>query len=220
MWLLGYWKAVPQGVAMRFSPVALAALLSFAAPAAALQAGGDLLFVSPMGEPFLGTRDAPPDLAWFDGADADHDGRLSVAEMRADAARFYKTLDTDGSGEIDPAEIERYETLIAREIALRDRGGGPAGDATLDGPDSLADGPKGPTRYVGRDGAALFNYFGLPEPVASADANFNRGVSGAEFLRAAEQRFQMLDTNHDGAVARDELPPAPRGSKRRARRKD
>jgi hypothetical protein len=65
----------------------------------------------------------------------------------------------------------------------------------------------------------LFNYFGLPEPVASADANFNRGISGEEFLRAAEQRFEMLDTNHDGVVARDELPPAPRGSKRKAKRR-
>jgi hypothetical protein len=204
---------------MRFPSAALAAFLSLASPVAAQQAGGDLLFVSPMGEPFLGTRAAPPDLAWFAGADANHDGRLTMAEMRADAARFYRTLDADGSGEIDPVEIERYETLITREIALRDRGGGPEGDATLNGPDSLADGPKGPTHYVGKDGAALYNYFGLPEPVASADANFNRGVSGAEFLRAAEQRFQMLDSNHDGAVARDELPPAPRGSKRRARRK-
>lgn len=204
---------------MRFPSAVVAALLSLAGPAAARQAAGDLLFVSPMGEPFLGSKDAPPDRAWFDGADADHDGRLSLAEIRRDAARFYKTLDADGSGEIDPVEIERYETLIAREIALRDRGGGPGGDATLNGPDSLADGPQGSAHYVGKDGAALFNYFGLPEPVASADANFNRGVSGAEFLRAAEQRFAMLDANHDGAVARDELPPAPRGSKRRARRR-
>jgi hypothetical protein len=202
---------------MRFPLLALASLC-IASPAAAQQ-GGDLLFVSPMGEPFLGSKDATPDLAWFDGADANHDGKLSLAEMRADAVRFYKTLDTDGSGEIDPVEIERYETLIAREIALRDRGGGPAGDATLDGPDSLSDAPQGPVHYVGEGGAALFNYFGLPEPVASADANFNRGVSGQEFLRAAEQRFQMLDTNHDGAVARDELPPLPRGSKRRARKR-
>lgn len=203
---------------MRFLTLALAASIGIAGPAAAQQ-GGDLLFVSPMGEPFLGSKDAPPDLAWFDGADANKDGRLSLAEMRADAARFYKTLDTDGSGEIDPAEIERYETLIAREIALRDRGGGPEGDATLNGPDSLSDGPEGPVHYVGQGGAALFNYFGLPEPVASADTNFNRGVSGQEFLRAAEQRFGMLDTNHDGAIARDELPPAPRGSKRKAKRR-
>jgi EF hand len=204
---------------MRFPSLALAALC-IANPASAQQAGGDLLFVSPMGEPFLGTKAAPPDLAWFDGADANHDGKLTLAEMRTDAARFYRTLDADRSGEIDPTEIERYETLIAREIALRDRGGGgPEGDATLNGPDSMEDMPEGPVHYVGQGGAALFNYFGLPEPVASADANFNRGISGEEFLRAAEQRFEMLDTNHDGVVARDELPPAPRGSKRKAKRR-
>jgi hypothetical protein len=186
---------------------------------AAAQQSGDLLFVSPMGEPFLGTSVAPPDRAWFDGADANRDGKLSAAEMRNDAARFYKTLDTDRSGEIDPVEIERYEILIANEIALRDRGGAPEADPTRDGPDSLADAPHGSAPYVGKDGSALFNYFSLPEPVASADANFNRGVSGPEFLTAANQRFAMLDTNHDGMIARDELPPAPRGSKRKARRR-
>jgi hypothetical protein len=184
---------------------------------AAAQQTGDLLFVSPIGEPFLGTKAAPPDLAWFDGADVDHDGKLSMAEMRADAVRFYKTLDADRSGEIDPVEIERYETLIAREIVLRERGGSRWSD--VDGPNMQAEGPQGLDRYVGKDGSALFNYFGLPEPVASADTNFNRGVSGEEFLRAAEQRFQMLDTNHDGRIARDELPPLPQGSKRKARRR-
>lgn len=204
---------------MRILSLALAASIGMAGPAAA-QRAGSLLFISPMGEPFLGSKESPPDLVWFDGADANHDGKLTLTEMRVDAARFYKTLDTDGSGEIDPVEIERYETMIAREIARRDgAGGGPAGDATLDGPDSLSDGPTPQVRYVGEGGAALFNYFGLPEPVASADTNFNRGISGEEFLRAAEQRFAMLDTNHDGVVARDELPPLPRGSKRKAKRR-
>lgn len=196
--------------------IGLLALLGMATGANAQEAGARL-FVSPMGEPFLGTDAAPPDLAWFDAADANKDGRLSLAEMRADAARYYKLLDADGSGEIDPAEIERYEIAIAREIALRDRGIR-TGTAGLEA-NPFAGMPVGSADYFGKDGAALFNYFGLPEPVASADANFNRGVSGSEFLRAAEQRFQLLDTNRDGAIARAELPPAPRGTKRKARRR-
>lgn len=201
---------------MRVGILAEMALLMTAAAAAAQEAGARL-FVSPMGEPFLGSDAAPPDMAWFDAADANHDAWLSVAEMRGDAARYYKLLDTDRSGEIDPVEIERYEIEIAREIALRDRGV-QSGSGGLEA-NPFAGMPEGPARYVGKDGAAPFNYFGLPEPVASADANFNRGVSGSEFLRAAEQRFAMLDTNHDGAIERGELPPAPRGSKRKSRRR-
>ena len=200
-------------------------LLKFAAIVAGLaallasaQVARDQLFVSPMGEPFLGGKDAPPDLAWFNGADTNQDGKLRVDEMTADAARFFKTLDVDKSGEIDPAELERYETLIAREIAVRDRGGSSAADATLDGPDSFSGGPQGTPRYVGREGAAQYNYFQLPEPVASADINFNRGVSVREFLQVAEERFARLDTNRDGMLARAELPPLPRGSKRKAKR--
>lgn len=192
------------------------ALLASAGTAAAQEAGARL-FISPMGEPFLGTDAAPPDMAWFDGADANHDARLSLAEMRADAARYYRLLDADRSGEIDPPEIERYEIAIAREIYLRDRGV-KQGDVGLEA-NTFAGMPGGSARYVGMEGAAPFNYFGLPQPVAAADANINRGVSGAEFLRAAEQRFQLLDTNRDGMIDRAELPPAPRGSKRKARKR-
>lgn len=203
-----------QGSAVTLSAFAALLLLTgTAAPA------GDQLFVSPMGEPFLGDKDAPPDTAWFNGADTNQDGKLSSDEMAADAARFFKTLDLDKSGEIDPAELEKYETLIAQEIALRNRGGGVGGfDPTRDGDDSLRDAPTGLATYVGREGAAQFNYFQLPEPVASADINFNRGVSGREFLQVADERFAKLDTNRDGMLARAELPPLPRGSKRKAKR--
>src|SRR3954469_19290295 len=64
------------------------------------------LFISPMGEPFRGTHDGPaPQDAWFDGADANHDGALSEDEMIADAARFFAALDQRKDGEIDPDDI-------------------------------------------------------------------------------------------------------------------
>src|SRR6478609_8066196 len=85
-------------------------------------------FISPMGEPFRthGPDDPAPDLVWFQGVDTNHDGRISLAEFRADAARFFAILDVDKSGEIDPQEIERYETEIAPEIrvGMGEMGGG------------------------------------------------------------------------------------------------
>nr|WP_243843261.1 EF-hand domain-containing protein [Sphingomonas vulcanisoli] len=76
---------------------------------------GGRLFISPMGEPF---RDSPDNAAaWFAQADADHDGRLTLAEFRADALRFFATLDTDHDHEIGPEEIDHYEQVIAPETA-------------------------------------------------------------------------------------------------------
>jgi hypothetical protein len=47
-------------------------------------------------------------------------------------------------------------------------------------------------------GASRYGLLDLPEPVTSADADFNRGVSVAEFRRAAAQRFTALDLDHHG----------------------
>lgn len=82
--------------------------------------GSRALFISPMGEPFRVER---PDHAWFVGADQDGDGRLSPAEFRADAARFFKVLDRGGDGEIDPGDVEFYENQLVPEVRVG--GGGP-----------------------------------------------------------------------------------------------
>ena len=61
----------------------------------------------------------------------------------------------------------------------------------------------------GLEGAGRFSFLNIPEPVISADADLNRGVSLQEFLAAAGQRFVLLDANRDGRITRDELPPLP-----------
>src|SRR5579859_902324 len=82
-------------------------------PAAAMAA----VFLSPSGEPFRPTAAQPSGFdAWFDEADADHDGSIDRAELRADALRFFRTLDTDGDGVIDGFELNAYETKIAPEL--------------------------------------------------------------------------------------------------------
>ena len=73
------------------------------------------LFIGPMGEPFRG-----PDGfgTWLAGADADHDGAVTLAEFRADAERFFRVLDTDGNGYIDGFEMQAYERERVPEIAF------------------------------------------------------------------------------------------------------
>src|SRR5438270_5404906 len=100
----------------------LPALLLLASPAAFAQPAGPddsasrpgrwgggrhgSVFLSPMGEPFRSDDPAADNVgAWFAQADTDHDGAITLAEMQADAARFFTALDTNHDGEIDPAEL-------------------------------------------------------------------------------------------------------------------
>ena len=169
------------------------------------------LFLSPMGEPFRSVDSAADNVgAWFAQADVDHDAALTLAEMQADAARFHATLDVDHDGEIDPEELARYENEIAPEVQvgmqMHERGGfgrGRRGGGEREGPGANGGFDEG------LEGAGRYSFINIPEPVISADADLNRGVSRAEFVAAAGRRFAVLDANHDGRLTRDELSPLP-----------
>ena len=49
-------------------------------------------------------------------ADRNRDGSLTRRRNAGDAERFFATLDTNHDGEIDPDEIDHYETVIAPEV--------------------------------------------------------------------------------------------------------
>ena len=183
--------------------LATAALMQ-AAPALAPRHYGRL-FISPMGEPFRGQD---PLADWFDQADRNHDGFLTVDEMQQDADRFFATLDLNHDGEIDPDEVTHYETAVAPQVQ-----GEPAdmyaknisgGDAQLDDPDSPESDNAG-NGVVGPQGAGRFALLNVPEPVAAADLDLNRGVSRDEFRKVAGQRFLLLDTNHAGRLSLAQL---------------
>jgi Ca2+-binding EF-hand superfamily protein len=181
-------------------------------------------FISPMGEPFRAGAGGDGLVDWFRQADLNHDGTLTADEMEQDAARFFVTLDSNHDGEIDPDEITHYETVLAPEIdtgpgarlaraqaqqrrsgggrgGSRHHGGGGIGGygAASEGDSGLADDLDNPI------GGGRFGLLNIPEPVSSADADFNRGVSLSEFKQAAHRRFQLLDTNHAGRLALAQL---------------
>jgi hypothetical protein len=155
-------------------------------------------FISPMGEPFH-VAGADGLVAWFRQADSNHDGSLFVDEARQDAQRFFLTLDRNHDGEIDPDEIERYENVVAPEIRIDSGWGAPAANDES-------------------SGGGRLGVLSIPEPVAAADANLNRGVSSQEFVTAAEKRFALLDLNHDGRLTLDELQAARSAARSNARR--
>lgn len=181
------------------------------------------MFISPMGEPFRAERGVDALQMWFVQADKNHDGYLTVDEMEADAARFFATLDTNHDGEIDPDEIAHYEQVVAPEVSgghfmgsMSDAAGGQRQASGRRGGHHHRGGGNGDfddqQDTEGHLGAARFALLDLPEPVASADADFNRGVSIREFQQAAAQRFAALDLDHQGRLslaALELIRPAP-----------
>jgi hypothetical protein len=163
-----------------------------------------------MGEPFRASgRDDDTLADWFRQADRDHDERLTLEEMQQDAERFFAGLYLNHDGEIDPDEITHYENAVAPEISggphlelAGTEGGGPLeGGGRRGGRGGRHHGGRSGSRSNGGEsdrGAARFGLLDLPEPVASADADFNRGVSLKEFRDAAGQRFLALDVDHRG----------------------
>ena len=178
-------------------------------------------FISPMGEPFRARSPTDDTLAdWFNQADRNHDGMLSRDEMLADAERFFAKLDANHDGEIDPEEIAGYEWDIAPDIQVMSKTRRMPGDVTARR-ESAADGERiggrehrGRRQRVGDDlepgglqGAARYAILNIPEPVAAADTDFNRGVSLGEFRQAAIDRFQLLDRKNSGSLTLADLQP-------------
>lgn len=229
---------------MRFSVLIASMLASAAAaaPEAPIVVTGRpwAPFISPMGEPFRARSTNDDTLAmWFMQADRNHDGYLTSDELQADAERFFTKLDTNHDGEIDPDELVHYEWEVAPEIQVnskwkRDRREAQAQPASEPKPDEDQPGhhkrdDKERWANVGwhgggsndvLEGAARYALLNIPEPVAAADADFNRGISLAEFRQAAQERFLLLDRNHQGKLSLAELEamkaalPTPGGPKK------
>ena len=175
-------------------------------------------FISPMGEPFLGGSGIDGLTQWFEQADGNHDGMLTAAELQQDAARFFQALDVNHDGHIDPDEITRYEDEIEPQVRFaRAR----MIDAASGGAQQQGGGHHGRGGYAGagaggwegggddgddeESGASAFGLLKIPEPVSSADIDFSRDVSLAEFTRTAGERFQLLDTGHSGRLTLAQL---------------
>lgn len=186
------------------------------------------LFVSPFGELFFSQPGEPwPVTAWFSGADADSDGRLTPEEFTADGLRQFRTLDVRRDDRLTPDEIAAYEQDLAQARARLPgmEGGqrGPGrrlegfgGDRNLglaepgqqqgsrSGPRQRA--PTGPLAYGPIAAAGFFNY---PQPVKAADLDTNQTVTAEEWAQATNRWFITLDTDQDSALTLETLPRTP-----------
>jgi len=195
-------------------------------------------FISPMGEPFRGRATSESPIArWFRGADRNQDGILTADEMQIDADRFFARLDSSHDGQIDPDELKIYEWEIAPDIQVNSNWKRPRGQAATQGAKSEPSSNQPPLdgswrrkndqhdgyRTDGLQGAGRYGLLNIPQPVAGADADFNRAITLIEFRQAASIRFRLLDSRGQGRITLPELearlPVRPEG-RRAKRRKD
>jgi hypothetical protein len=190
--------------------------------------GGNIFF-SPMGRPYRGRPGAPYAVAlWFDAANTAHDGKLTLAEFRADAKAFFEELDSNHDGIIDGFEVTDYEQDVAPEIIpsvgrlrpgegldpnleLGDtprRGGGGGGGRERQGGGGSAGGrPRAGDESP--QGAGLFSLINEPEPVSATDTDFTGKITLAQWMAAADRRFKLLDPAGRGYVTLADLPHTP-----------
>ena len=190
-------------------------------------------FISPMGEPFRppSTGEAPI-ASWFVQADRNRDSLLTIDEMQLDADRFFARLDDNQDGQIDREELVIYESVIAPEIQVnsnwRQSRSQAAAQVGKVGPGRPRDARRRKDdehdgyRIDGLQGAARYGLLNIPQPVAGADADFNRAITLAEFRQAAAYRFKLLDGQGQGRIALPDLeaklPIRPKGKRARPRK--
>jgi hypothetical protein len=203
------------------------------------------IFISPAGKPYRARPGEPyPVVQWFADADANHDGKLTRDEMRADADAFFRTLDTNHDGVIDGFEVQAYEQTVAPEILphIENLRAGEGFDPNVDLADQRNSERQVPTGQrrggfqmsqpreakgeTGAQGAAVYSLINQPEPVAAADADFDGKVTLPEFEAAADRHFEILDTKQQGYLTLAGLPKTPlqdlieKAAKRRAAEKN
>jgi len=168
---------------------------------------GRHLFISPSGEPF---RQRDGLAAWFAQADADHDGAITGEEFRRDAERAFKLYDVNGDGLVDGFEIQAYERERVPEL----------GDVMLSRL-TFEEGRRGRRRErrpqemedrrlfepAGQLGAARFSLVNEPEPLLAADLDVTGKVTLAEWMRATDRRFAVLDKAKAGRLTLEGLRP-------------
>ena len=122
--------------------------------------------------------------------DADGDGKVSQAEMLAQATKTFDRFDTDKNGEVSKAEVQ------AKQEAFRDaRKAFREVKSTDDEARKAAREALGEAR-MDRMGARMFE---------RADANKNGTLTKAEMETAAATLFKQRDRNGDGVLTQDEI---------------
>jgi Ca2+-binding EF-hand superfamily protein len=174
---------------------------------------------SPNGEPLIG-KFWPADCEeaealWFDRLDTAHSGRLTLAQLQADAERQYKLMDLRHDGRVTAEELSSYR--------LKEMGGHYISVSTPDQKDTIErldeeDDDSGGRRELGRydrrnsddaKSGKMDAFAALttdqPDPVMSADTDLDGSVTLEEFRTLIDQNFAEFDKEHAGYITKSEV---------------
>jgi hypothetical protein len=196
-------------VSRRLIGVVLAAALAgpVAGPVVAWAQDDDGLpnvFISPAGKPFRAVKGAPyPVVDWFKEADKNADGKLDHAEFIADAEAFFKVLDINHSGLLDPYDVAVYERRVApARLWLAQYEDVPVTEGS--GDDSSPQKPR--TLDETMQGASPYSLLAIPEPVTAGGFDARGVITRAAYMAQAERNFRALDEDEKGYLTLADLP--------------
>lgn len=222
--------------ALMFAAAAAAGLAASAVTAAPLPAlSSPALFLSPAGKPFRSKAGEPyPVVVWFAEADANKDGKIDKAELRADADAWFVQLDRDKNGIIEGQEISFYENRVVPEMLANQQygllapgllapgflahgglivraqyggvGGGGLDNVPVVDADQETNTKSKKKVELNLQGCAPYNFLREPEPLTASDSDFNHRITKDEFAAASDRRFKILDKDGDGFLTLDTLP--------------
>jgi Ca2+-binding EF-hand superfamily protein len=156
---------------------------------------------------------------FFERLDADKDGKITKAEYEAARAGEFKAADKNGDGSVSKEEFAAYgdqrrTDFVDRMFARLDKNS----DGKLDAAELAAGRGKRGDRAEGdreegergdraeRGGRLNFERADAAKKGFLTLEDLTK-VRGARFETAMKKRFEGLDTNRDGKLTADELPP-------------
>jgi Ca2+-binding EF-hand superfamily protein len=141
----------------------------------------------------------------FDKMDVNHDGKIDQADREARKAAMFDQIDTDHNGQISRAEFMAFRPMHGDRGMEHGQGQGQGmGGSGMDGHE-MGDGMGGPGHggHRGGHGMGMGRGMGMMM-LRMADTNHDGAVSRDEFMAAATQHFDRMDANHDGKVTPEE----------------
>ena len=126
--------------------------------------------------------------------DTNKDGKITLAEMKSEAAQKFSALDTDKNGRVAKEEIAAHHEQMRAKWAEKRAAREAAGDSAAE-----HEGKCG-GKHGGRHGGKHMGRF-----FEKMDANSDGSVDQQEFNQVVEKRFTRMDENGDKVLSGAEL---------------
>ncbi|GGB88263.1 hypothetical protein GCM10011494_03210 [Novosphingobium endophyticum] len=145
------------------------------------------------------------------GFDANSDGVIARAEAQAAAKAMFAKFDANKDGKLDQSDREaHHQEMRGKMFEMLDTDK----DGSISKQEFMAGKRPGREGMRGHHGAGMGKHLGKHGGghgmmmMQKADADNDGAVSQAEFLAAANKRFDMADANKDGNVTKEEREAA------------